>query len=73
MSYKLTANQQSLLDALPLNERVIVLTSSYGDLARNPERLRVTRGSVQAIRGLEARGIVKATHFWRGAVVTRIA
>ena len=70
---KLTANQQTLLRALPINERVIVLTSSYTDLARNPENLSVTRGSVQAIRGLEARGIVKADYFWRSAVVTRIA
>ena len=70
---KLTTNQETLLNALPMNEQVIVLTSSYTDLARNPENLRVTRGSVQAIRGLESKGVVKATHFWRGAYVTRIA
>jgi len=70
---KLTTNQENLLNALQVGEQVIVLTSSYTDLAYNPENLRVTRASVQAIKGLEARGLVKASHFWRGATVTRTA
>jgi len=73
VTMKLTANQENLLNAINVGEAVIVLTSSYTDLAHNADNLRVTRSSVQAIKGLEAKGLVKASHFWRGATVTRIA
>jgi hypothetical protein len=69
----LTANQQYLLDCLPVGQTAIVLTSEYAKVYNNKENLPILHCTAPALRGLAARGLITADHYWRGANVTRIA